>query len=612
MFVAVALLLVPSPAVAQDERPAPPTITADVLPSGPRGTATFTFSTPETDVVEFRYGWAGLAGVRVPATGTTVRTGTLVTGPLSSGTHRLSVIAVDGDGRWSLVSEYEFIVDRPSPPVAIWPLETGHGVDVDNALSDQQPLWTGNTPLTPSGITWAADVRLIGAGSANFDGTSSVATAAGTALDTSGSFGVTAWLQVDSLDCTGNRTAVSADGVHTSGFVLGFDCATDRWWFGVADRDAPGAVFERASAPTPALPRHWTHLAGTYDASAGKLRLYVDGAPAADRTVDPAWLTTRGAGWDAGQIVVGRDRVDGTDGGFFKGQIVDLNLLDRPLVDRDLTGWYGIEPESAGMVETGIVRPTLVGHWRFEAAIPCYDPELIDCDAPDSSGWDRRLTFTKGAFVDVGHRGSGMWLDTTHWIDDPFDPNYGLTTQEYGRSQRNDAGTGEPPVWEDTPVLRTDGSFTVSTWLRLDDVTRSHTAVSQDSTPGAYSGFTLGYRPDSGGQWVFTVRRNKNDDTRNSVVHAPAPDPTVWTHLVASYDRSKAEVRLYVDGVRVHTAAMHPQHSPWQAAGPLLVGRGSAPGGPVDWYHGAIDDLQLYQGVLTDIAVADLHAQQRY
>ncbi|MEV7228566.1 LamG domain-containing protein [Polymorphospora sp. NPDC051019] len=590
--------------------PVPPTISVVSSPGGPGEAGTFTLSTPESDVVSFRYGWTDLAAMSVTATGTSTKSATVIVVPPHYGLNTLYAYAIDATANKGNHETYEFIVNRPSPAVAEWGLETGRGTEETAALADRQPIRAGNTPLTATDLTWFNDARLMAGRSSSFNGFTTLATASGSALDTSKSFSVAAWLRVNDLDCSTNRTAVSADGVHVSAFFLGFECGQGKWWFRVADRDASDAGLVEVRAPVAAVPDHWNHVAASYDAVERRLKLYIDGVLVDEHSPSASWLASRGAGWDAGQIVVGRGRWSGNNAAFFAGQIAGVQLFDRVLVDQDFTGQLATDPGSGGFDEPGIVAPVHVGWWDFEEALSCYDPLIVECDVPDGTGWGRRLAFSKGAQANLGHRGTGMLLDSSHWIEDEADPNYGIATEEFGRSQRNAANTGQPPVWEDRPVLRTDGSFTVSAWVRLNDTATAQTVIAQDSTPGSYSGFTLGFRPDSGGQWVFSIRRNKNDDTRNSVAVAAAVDPTDWHHLVAVYDRSEKQVRLYVDGVLLDEAPMHAQFSPWHAAGPMLVGRGSSPTGPVDWLGGAVDDIYIYQGAMTQGGVASLNEQQ--
>jgi hypothetical protein len=220
------------------------------------------------------------------------------------------------------------------------------------------------------------------------------------------------------------------------------------------------------------------------------------------------------------------------------------------------------------------------------------------------------MSLSEGVDVGLGQTGYGLLFDATHWIDDPADPKHGKTTQEYARSRRNTAGAGEPPRWQDAAVLRTDQSFSVSAWIRVEALpAASSTAVSQDGT--THGGFQLGIRNVSGvNHWAFTMRdrADASADGARSVMSAPltAEDVGQWVNLVGVFDAARSEIRLYVNGTPVGSPVTRPA-TPWQAGGPLTVGRGYAAGAPTDWFTGAVDDVTVLQGALADASVAILH-----
>ncbi len=87
------------------------------------------------------------------------------------------------------------------------------------------------------------------------------------------------------------------------------------------------------------------------------------------------------------------------------------------------------------------------------------------------------------------------------------------------------------------------------------------------------SGYTLGYDGPSQ-RWTFAMSREDRPDGVGSMSVARStqvPQSSVWTHLAGSYDHDKHEMKLYVDGELV---AVTPQHMVWDAAGPLVLGRG--------------------------------------
>lgn len=103
------------------------------------------------------------------------------------------------------------------------------------------------------------------------------------------------------------------------------------------------------------------------------------------------------------------------------------------------------------------------------------------------------------------------------------------------------------------------------------------------------------------------------DAAQRSVVTAVADDPTGWHQLVAVFDPGRKQLRLYVDGTRAENAGVAPVHAglvPWQATGPLVVGRSDQPAGITDWLHGSLDNVTAWQGVLTEASIKMLHQQE--
>jgi hypothetical protein len=80
-----------------------------------------------------------------------------------------------------------FEVDRASPPVAWWGLESYPGMPSTEALKDRQPTLAGDTPLAGP-LTWTDKQRLAGGTNATFT-RSNALTTAGPVLDTSKSYG---------------------------------------------------------------------------------------------------------------------------------------------------------------------------------------------------------------------------------------------------------------------------------------------------------------------------------------------------------------------------------------------------------------------------------------
>ena len=151
------------------------------------------------------------------------------------------------------------------------------------------------------------------------------------------------------------------------------------------------------------------------------------------------------------------------------------------------------------------------------------------------------------------------------------------------------------------PVVSTLRNFTVAAWVRLTGANAFATAVSQDGARG--SGFFLQYsRTDD--RWALS-RTGADADGAPGVraLSAAAPRLGEWTHLTGVYDAAAGELSLYVNGRLESTV---PFTQPWDATGPLAIGRAKAAGSPVDFWPGDIDEVRVYGRAMFGDEVADL------
>jgi len=153
-------------------------------------------------------------------------------------------------------------------------------------------------------------------------------------------------------------------------------------------------------------------------------------------------------------------------------------------------------------------------------------------------------------------------------------------------------------------TVRTDVGFSVSAWARLTEAgTANQVLVSQDG--GQPSAFTLQYAGDVK-KWAFTMAQSDTTGVASDRVLADAVAQTgVWTHLVATYEPSSGDMRLFVNGVPQAGVGKHTNR--WtHATGTVQLGRGKYNGGYTGHYRGGIDDVQVYQRVVTGQEVREL------
>jgi len=217
--------------------------------------------------------------------------------------------------------------------------------------------------------------------------------------------------------------------------------------------------------------------------------------------------------------------------------------------------------------------------------------------ASDGSGHGNAATLSVGAgWASPGHLGVGSALSLGAAIIQPGGGGGPGTAATAGPVASQDPDTGAPTT------VRTDRSFTVAAWVRLNSTNLSAaTAVAQDGSRA--SGFYLQY---IAGRWSFSqVGADADNPVAYRAVSASVPQAGRWTHLVGVYDASSwdRELRLYVNGVPEGSAKVA---TPWNATGSLTIGRAKYNGAAVDYWQGTVDDVRVYDRVLLPGEAADL------
>ncbi|MEV4361328.1 LamG domain-containing protein [Nonomuraea sp. NPDC049625] len=151
------------------------------------------------------------------------------------------------------------------------------------------------------------------------------------------------------------------------------------------------------------------------------------------------------------------------------------------------------------------------------------------------------------------------------------------------------------------PITDTGRNFIVTAWARLTGNAATATVVTQEGA--RTGGFTLQYsKPDD--RWAL-VRAGSDADGAATVkaLSAAAPRLNEWTHLAGVYDSAARQISLYVNGRLESTVAAT---SPWNAAGPLTIGRGKINGAAADPWTGDLDEVRVYGRAMFADELADL------
>ncbi|MDX2675923.1 LamG-like jellyroll fold domain-containing protein [Streptomyces sp. NY05-11A] len=158
----------------------------------------------------------------------------------------------------------------------------------------------------------------------SLSGTTGYAATTGPAVDTSGSFTVSAWVKLGSA--TGNSTFVSqSDGAgNANGLQLYYSSGGKVWAFGRHNDDTAGTAFSAAYGASAVVGR-WTHLVGVYDAATAQLLLYVDGKLSASKAY-------AGTTWNAdGGVQIGRRLYQSTYGEYANGSVSEVRMYPTAL-----------------------------------------------------------------------------------------------------------------------------------------------------------------------------------------------------------------------------------------------------------------------------------------
>ncbi|MFV2022808.1 LamG domain-containing protein, partial [Micromonospora sp. LOL_023] len=412
-------------------------------------------------------------------------------------------------------------------------------------------------------------------------------------LDTAESFSVSAWVRASALT-GGNRTAISQDDTDFSGFYLGIrylgSPPAPYWSFMMGSSPTVGAN-NRADSPSPLTAADvgkWTHLVAVHDADLGIMRLYVNGELVAEttRTATP---------WTAGgPVVVGRALWYGAQTDTWRGEVTDLRIWDRVVVDDDLHGTNG-DPLAGTSFSHGILAPRSVGFWDFAGTADCW------CDqAFDTEGWERHLYLSGWDSVPQAATfiADGQDEDDAAWFDGVS--GYASTTDPYALVQN--------------PVVRTDQSFTVSAWAQLDGdpadplPAGNISVVAQEGTQ--VDAFALGYQA-AAQRWAFWLHGAdvSNSSTSAAVTSPVVPVPGEWFHLVGVYDAGTESVTLYVNGQAAGPIFL--SAPTWAATGSLTLARELWNGNLGGYFPGSIDRVAVYAGVMDARRVANLWSGQQ-
>ncbi|MER5415003.1 LamG-like jellyroll fold domain-containing protein [Streptomyces virginiae] len=520
----------------------------------------FILDSASTDVVKYQWGLDGNASAAHEVTTTAGAPQTVQILPETPGVHTLSAKALDSAGNTSQQETYYFTVLNGQPVRAGWGMDESGGTTLSGTSgSFEAALATGAKPGSAGHLGNAMSL----------DGSATgYAETQGAVLDTTRSYTVSAWVNL--ADSQANSAAVSQAGNVMSAFDLGM--RNGKWVFSVLTQDVnPGYAYQEAASTVPLALNQWTHLLGVYDATAKTATLYVNGA-------NPVTVASPSV-WPArGSLELGRMHWRGTFTDEWKGALDEVKVWDRALTAGEATDVAADRTPATG---------------RLAKAVWHLDDSTASAIGTGETG---NLTVNGGAAPGApGISGNAVRFDG---VDD------------YARGTR----------------AQVDGTkdFSVSAWVKATAPAAGDTiakvAVTQNGEHN--NEFSL-YYSAYGKKWVFG--RYKEDTSVDTLVRAAQADCTPgttvngvpcfssatgeWVHLVGVSDSVAKKTRLYINGYLVGEAD-YTQNTPWAKPGPIQIGAGNREGANAEFFKGDIDDVRIYDRVLTSTEARDMVRQR--
>ncbi|OLF14983.1 hypothetical protein BU204_24045 [Actinophytocola xanthii] len=377
-----------------------------------------------------------------------------------------------------------------------------------------------------------------------FTGANSVS--APNAVNTADSFSVSAWVRPDRAGCT--CTILSQDAVNNSAFALSTQDDGRYGLLAVTEDPAGRAPGNDLAVAGAVQPGQWTHVAGVFNRQRGRIELYLNGALVATA---PHTATVSGAG----RVQLGRARWQGGYVNAFTGAIDDVVVHSRALYVEEIRAMAGRDP-------------LLIHHWRLN--------ETGGDTGADAVGV-RPVRLTGGTRFGPGRSGNAAEFDGA------------------------DDAASVPAV-----DLRTDQDFTVSAFVRLDDLPECPATCRRDavSLEGGQNGkLRLGHVIDDDqahapGKWVFEMPEQATGRVTEAAISVRPSQAHSWVLLVGVYRASTGTIALHVYGPDTVDFDTGTLGTPWHSAGPAHVGRGVQNGAPGRHWQGKVDDVRLYGAAL--------------
>jgi hypothetical protein len=236
------------------------------------------------------------------------------------------------------------------------------------------------------------------------------------------------------------------------------------------------------------------------------------------------------------------------------------DAVDAP--NNDASGQTDTGSDVAPEAESGAALPRPLAYWKFD--------DGAGLTALDSSGNGNTGTLQNGAAWAPAKLGAGVALSgTDQYVHIPTSAIFDGITD----------------------------TVSVTAWIyRSSAQTGFRAAVHRQVGTGSADAIYLGFRDNQ-----YFAGINTTDAGEVSLVGTTAPIGA-WTHMALTYDGKT--IRSFVDGQEQSSAPQTGSIAPGQ--NPVTIGAGLNDGVPSEYLHAVVDDVRIYDAVLTATQIAVL------
>jgi hypothetical protein len=321
-----------------------------------------------------------------------------------------------------------------------------------------------------------------------------------------------------------------------------------------------GVTYSKESTTQVFFNNTWVHVCETFD-GASTLALYANGSA----------LSTTGSAsvnFSTNFFTLGKR----SSQGYFTGTLDDLRIYSRALTASEILQLYnaGAPKTNVTLAPTGL-KSGLVGHWTFDGK------NMTNGRVDDISGQGNHGNtsgISTSTFYTVGKMGQGAQFDG---VDD----NITLPL----------AASLAP------------SSITVSTWIKTNS-SATQDIIAKANVNNSHHSWELSL--NSSGKAILGINTSSGSNPDYTITSNASISLNAWTLITATYS-SSGPMAVYINGVLDNSATVAGGTIRATASIPTYIGTKLGSPSFVNYFSGNIDDVRIYDRVLTASEILQLY-----